>query len=158
VSARDVDHAEQLFGRIRGVLERAEWGTKAERTNVAWAILDEILRTPAEPPRLALARALVPECAVVPREPTREMLRAAVDADDKRTGNETCGHIYRAMLDSLNGATDRAIPAEVAALRADVARQARIMAVLLAHASSAPLTDEDMQWARAQVAALEPTR
>lgn len=52
----------------------------------------------------------------------------------------------------------RATPAEVAALRAHVAKQARIMAVLLAHASSAPLTDEDMQWARAQVAALEPTR
>jgi len=52
----------------------------------------------------------------------------------------------------------RATSAEVAALRAHVAKQARIMAVLLAHASSAPLTDEDMQWARAQVAALEPTR
>lgn len=54
--------------------------------------------------------------------------------------------------------TPVARPAEVAALRAEVAKQARIMAVLLAHASSAPLTDEDMQWARAQVAALEPTR
>jgi hypothetical protein len=80
VSARDVDHAEQLFGRIRGVLERAEWGTKAERTNAAWAILDEILRTPAEPPRLALARALVPECAVVPREPDTAMLQDGYDA------------------------------------------------------------------------------
>lgn len=32
------------------------------------------------------------------REPTPEMVEAAVEADDKRTGAETCKHIYRAML------------------------------------------------------------
>lgn len=58
MSARDVDYAEQLFGRVRGVLDRNGWGTKAERTNTAWAILDEILTTPTDPPRLAFARAL----------------------------------------------------------------------------------------------------
>lgn len=36
--------------------------------------------------------------ALVPVTPTKEMVKAAVDADDKRTGAETCKHIYRAML------------------------------------------------------------
>lgn len=100
MSARDIDHAEQLFGRIRGVLDRAEWGTKAERTNAAWAILDELLRTPTQPPRLALARALVPECAVVPREPTEEMLqdglRAAQKARHTGISGQTVGAVVRA--------------------------------------------------------------
>lgn len=105
MSARDIDHAEQLFGRIRGVLERAKWGTKAERTNVAWAILDEILHTPTQPPRLALARALVPEYAVVPREPTEVQFKAARERDHGIVLNENgtvpySGYelIYRAML------------------------------------------------------------
>ncbi|BEV44818.1 hypothetical protein [Afipia carboxidovorans] len=34
----------------------------------------------------------------VPVEPTVTMRKAAVEADDERTGNETCAHIYRAML------------------------------------------------------------
>jgi hypothetical protein len=35
------------------------------------------------------------------REPSEQMLDAGVAADDKRTGYETCRHIYRAMIDTL---------------------------------------------------------
>ena len=35
---------------------------------------------------------------VVPREPTQAMRKAAVEADDKRTGSETCAHIFRIMI------------------------------------------------------------
>lgn len=35
---------------------------------------------------------------VVPAEPTPAMTSDAIEADDKRTGGETCKHIYRAML------------------------------------------------------------
>jgi len=48
--------------------------------------------------RTALTAALGDTHVVVKREPTPEMRRAGVDADDQRTGNETCAHIYRAMI------------------------------------------------------------
>jgi hypothetical protein len=34
----------------------------------------------------------------VPREPSVSMRHAGMEADDKRTGNETCAHIYKAMI------------------------------------------------------------
>lgn len=40
------------------------------------------------------------ECWMAPMEPTSAMRAAAVAADDRRTGNETCAHIFRAMRDA----------------------------------------------------------
>ncbi len=51
----------------------------------------------------AALTATIGDRVVVPREPTVEMRKAGVDADDKRTGNETCAHIYRAMIAAAPG-------------------------------------------------------
>ena len=48
--------------------------------------------------RAALAAALEKGWVLVPKEPDAAMTKAAIEADDKRTGAETCKHIYRAML------------------------------------------------------------
>ena len=50
------------------------------------------------PMRAALAAALEKGWVLVPKEPDAAMTKAAIEADDKRTGAETCKHIYRAML------------------------------------------------------------
>ncbi len=39
---------------------------------------------------------------IVPVNPTPEMLKAGIDADDERTGGQTCAHIYRAMLKAVS--------------------------------------------------------
>lgn len=49
------------------------------------------------------AQRLIAEAAavgwkLVPVEPDIAMTKAAIDADDKRTGAETCKHLYRAMI------------------------------------------------------------
>lgn len=66
-------------------------------TSIAWPLSG---RSDAD--RLALARALVPECAVVPREPTPEM--CSMGADElptptcESTDEEAAAEVYRAML------------------------------------------------------------
>jgi hypothetical protein len=62
-------------------------------TSIAWPLS---CRSDAD--RLALARALVPECAVVPVEPTREMLLAAPGRTNQATEESMYHGIYRAML------------------------------------------------------------
>ena len=59
---------------------------------------------------------------LAPVEPTKEMLEAGVNADDKRTGYETCAHIYRAML--------AAAPNAGRVSNADVERAAKASAVM----------------------------
>ena len=56
-----------------------------------------------EAARACLTAALGESYVVVPREPTTDQRNAGVSADDKRTGNETCAHIYRAMLSAAVG-------------------------------------------------------
>lgn len=76
-------------------------------TSIAWPLSG---RSDAD--RLALARALVPECAVVPVEPTEAMLQAGTHAGRRKSqdamsptptehpddGGGSLGYAYRAML------------------------------------------------------------
>jgi len=65
--AHERPELQEMAGRMRGVLERAEWGTRAERTKVAWALLEQLI-TAGDAPRLALARALAGDGFAVVRD------------------------------------------------------------------------------------------
>ena len=62
----------------------------------------KVVRETDDAPR-AIAAAILADLdraglCIVPREPTEGMRAAGVESDDKRTGYETCAHIYRAMI------------------------------------------------------------
>lgn len=50
----------------------------------------------AQKEELASARAAI----AAMRELTDDMVKAAIEADDKRTGNQTIRHMHRAMIDA----------------------------------------------------------
>jgi hypothetical protein len=69
VSARDDVNLAPALGHVRNALLRTGLLTKTECTNIGFGLLDELLCMD-KGKRAALARALVPECAILPADMT----------------------------------------------------------------------------------------
>lgn len=72
--------------------------TSGEAASLLARNLDGLMSANRTLERPDIAAILRGEAVAVPREATPDMLIAGVQSDDKRTGNQTCAHIYRAMI------------------------------------------------------------